>query len=84
MTKTLLRADDVLFVNRKVAHETKTADMSTKVYILQFNLFCVSPDRLLDCNKYLQAFINSNNVTWHKFKSLDCIKSLYSEIEPPN
>ena len=82
----IVREGEVLFVNSMTAHETKTADMSTKVYILQFNLFGISPDRLLDSNKYLWAFINSNNVAWHKFQSEDsgrirgCIKSIYSEM----
>lgn len=77
---------EVLFLNSMVAHETKTTDMSTKVYILQFSLFNISPNNLFDSNKYLWAFINSNNVAWYKFKGDEskkiksCIQNIYSEV----
>lgn len=77
---------EVLFLNSMVAHETKTTDMSTMVYILQFSLFNISPNNLFDSDKYLWAFINSNNVAWHKFKGDEggkisgCIQNIYSEV----
>ena len=78
---------DVLFINSMVAHETETFDKSTVVFILQFSLFDLYSKTFFDSEKYLQAFINSNNAQWYKFnKSFKNdfmskrIESIYAEM----
>lgn len=78
---------DVLFINSMVAHETETFDKSTVVFILQFSLFDLYSKTFFDSEKYLQAFINSNNAQWYKFKGSlkndfmsKRIESIYAEM----